>query len=678
MRNKPNNQRIRGRKAESVNVYDMRDSKSTLKNLMQGMYLISFILNITEIFTKRTRYTGNIKKAVLSLSIAILSVSCFGQTQISTEAELRTFASAVNSGTTYEGQTVTLENDIALTAEWTPIGKSGKPFKGTFEGNGHKISNLHITRDIDYTGLFGYINGGTIQNVIVYGEISVNNKRYIAGICGKIENNSKIENCHFIGEIEVKSGSGDKFVGGVVGGIINGGRVNKCSSNGLIYGNTNNNGVKCVGGVVGRCGDENNDTTNLSYPQSYITNCINLSDVYGFSSVGGIIAYASYRTTVENCLNCGNINGFTPSNGNKYFGGIIGGYYAGMQVYNCLSAGTVNNDKPSAAIGLVRETLFPDRCPKVNIYYDYQRMWKNHSRHGTAKNTDEIIDGALLPNLEGWVCDGGYPYPKDFTYDSVIMVAKSYALFSNDEKYDAIETDFTVSNFTGTSWTSRQGKVSVRTPNIVPIDTGNDTLVVNYGSYYKNILLNIESYDPLPIRLYYFKGTPSPHGNLLKWATAWEQNNCEFDVFRAKDLINPQWVSVTETPIYVGSDTYTGRSYQLLDRYQYDTTYYMLVQSDCDGTFEKFTSEYIVCIQDKSTDTFEKPYIIFGDRLQIVGGSEICRVSILNVLGQVVEEFSLNPYQQREILFHLQGTYLITSVYEHNGKTIRDTEKIVK
>lgn len=39
-----------GRKAESVNVYDMRDSKSTLKNLMQGMYLISFILNITEIF----------------------------------------------------------------------------------------------------------------------------------------------------------------------------------------------------------------------------------------------------------------------------------------------------------------------------------------------------------------------------------------------------------------------------------------------------------------------------------------------------------------------------------------------------------------------------------------------------------------------------------------------------
>ena len=661
-----------GRKAESVNVYDMRDSKSTLKNLMQGMYLISFILNITEIFTKRTRYTGNIKKAVLSLSIAILSVSCFGQTQISTEAELRTFASAVNSGTTYEGQTVTLENDIALTAEWTPIGKSGKPFKGTFEGNGHKISNLNIVNQ-DYAGLFGYINEGTIQNITVYGNISISGKKRIGGVCGLMQNNSMVENCHFIGQIYVNT-SGDVFVGGVVGEILEGGTVNKCSSTGLIYGETDK--AKCIGGIVGRSGPESNEIIDVSYKRTLITNCINLADVYGLSSVGGIIAYIRHNVTVENCLNCGNINGFEGSK--NYFGGIVGGYYFGMRVYNCLSAATTVSKNPSAAIGKVTGNDFPDTCPKINVYYDYQRMYLNHSRHGTSAYTSGIIDGSLSSTFTGWIFDGGYPYPKDFTYDSVIMVAKSYALFSNDEKYDAIETDFTVSNFTGTSWTSRQGKVSVRTPNIVPIDTGSDTLVVNYGSYYKNILLNIESYDPLPIRLYYFKGTPSPHGNLLKWATAWEQNNCEFEVFRSKDLINPQWVSVTETPIYVGSDTYTGRSYQLLDRYPYDTTYYMLVQTDCDGTFEKFTSEYIVCIHDKSTDTFEKPYIIFDDRLQIVGGSEICRVSILNVLGQIVEEFSLNPYQQREILFHLQGTYLITSVYEHNGKTIRDTEKIVK
>ena len=356
-----------GRKAESVNVYDMRDSKSTLKNLMQGMYLISFILNITEIFTKRTRYTGNIKKAVLSLSIAILSVSCFGQTQISTEAELRTFASAVNSGTTYEGQTVTLENDIALTAEWTPIGKNGKPFKGTFEGNGHKISNLNMVNQ-DYAGLFGYINEGTIQNVTVYGNISISGKKRIGGICGCMENNSMIENCHFIGQIYVNT-SGDVYVGGVVGEILKGGIVNKCSSTGLIYGETDK--AKCIGGIVGRSGPESNGI-DVSYKRTKITNCINLADVYGQSSVAGIIAYIRHNVIVENCLNCGNINGFEGSK--NYFGGIVGGYYFGMRVYNCLNTATTISKNPSAAIGKVTGNDFPDTCPKVNVYYDYQRI----------------------------------------------------------------------------------------------------------------------------------------------------------------------------------------------------------------------------------------------------------------------------------------------------------------
>ena len=52
---------------------------------------------------------------------------------IGTLAELQAFADAVNSGTSYEGVTVTLTANISLGGEsnpWTPIGTSSA-FKGT-------------------------------------------------------------------------------------------------------------------------------------------------------------------------------------------------------------------------------------------------------------------------------------------------------------------------------------------------------------------------------------------------------------------------------------------------------------------------------------------------------------------------------------------------------------------
>ena len=52
------------------------------------------------------------------------------------------------------------------TQGWLPIGTSSSPFKGTFNGNGHTISGLFINRSsTDYVGLFGYIQGATIQNL---------------------------------------------------------------------------------------------------------------------------------------------------------------------------------------------------------------------------------------------------------------------------------------------------------------------------------------------------------------------------------------------------------------------------------------------------------------------------------------------------------------------------------
>lgn len=61
---------------------------------------------------------------------------------ITTAEQLKEFAAKVNAGNTFEGKTVTLGADIDLdNGAWTPIGTNSTPFKGTFDGNNHTISN---------------------------------------------------------------------------------------------------------------------------------------------------------------------------------------------------------------------------------------------------------------------------------------------------------------------------------------------------------------------------------------------------------------------------------------------------------------------------------------------------------------------------------------------------------
>lgn len=92
--------------------------------------------------------------------------------EIATAKALRTFAADVNAGNAYKDKTVKLTADIDLkNKDWTPIGTgegtnatNRNAFKGTFDGNGHTISNLTITDSTYYsTGLFGLVNG-TVKN----------------------------------------------------------------------------------------------------------------------------------------------------------------------------------------------------------------------------------------------------------------------------------------------------------------------------------------------------------------------------------------------------------------------------------------------------------------------------------------------------------------------------------
>ena len=141
-----------------------------------------------------------------------------GVITITTAEQLAALAKNVNDGNSYSGQTIKLGSDLDLSGHnWTPIGwyddtnRVDYYFKGTFDGDGHTISNLTIGGSNSYVGLFGQVGeGGTVKDLTLT-DVNVSGNSYVGGLVGK--NKDTITNCTVTGSIF----SGDDYVGGLVG-----------------------------------------------------------------------------------------------------------------------------------------------------------------------------------------------------------------------------------------------------------------------------------------------------------------------------------------------------------------------------------------------------------------------------------------------------------------------------
>ena len=129
---------------------------------------------------------------------------------ISTPAQLAGLAKLVNDGTsTFEGKTVVLTSDIDLgNKNWTPIGETttigsfnGKRFLGTFEGLGHKISNVtvNVTSGYQSVGFFGRLSGKVkntgFESLDIKTRENTNNIA-VGSICSILDNGAEIINCY--------------------------------------------------------------------------------------------------------------------------------------------------------------------------------------------------------------------------------------------------------------------------------------------------------------------------------------------------------------------------------------------------------------------------------------------------------------------------------------------------
>lgn len=281
---------------------------------------------------------------------------------ISSVAEFNQFRSDVAGGNTFENETVTLLNDIDLTSDADvkkSVGSVLKPFKGTFDGDGYTITRTGISIGTEGAnqGLFGYINGATIKNLKVAGDVTYTSRNaYKIGSIVGTAVSSTIENC---GSSVALSAYFD--VGGIVGAMDGLNNVIKnCYNTGAITAknNQNGNGNTRVGGILGIGNDESASLHSASIENCYntgeisatgpmaggitsvavasIKNCYNTGKVTSTKqNVGGIAGeLSSYGSrTFTNCYNTGNIKG------SKYVGGIFGFRNNANVVTNCLSLG---------------------------------------------------------------------------------------------------------------------------------------------------------------------------------------------------------------------------------------------------------------------------------------------------------------------------------------------------
>jgi hypothetical protein len=84
--------------------------------------------------------------------------------------DLSLVSQMVAGGHTFDSEYISLKSslDLSTVSNWAEIGTYDYHFKGTFEGNGHVISNLTITNEVGYSlGLFGYTQGALIEDLAV-------------------------------------------------------------------------------------------------------------------------------------------------------------------------------------------------------------------------------------------------------------------------------------------------------------------------------------------------------------------------------------------------------------------------------------------------------------------------------------------------------------------------------
>ncbi|MCQ9379741.1 filamentous hemagglutinin N-terminal domain-containing protein [Methyloversatilis sp. XJ19-49] len=251
-------------------------------------------------------------------------------------------------------------------------------FSGTFDGLGHTIADLTINLPTDRAkvGLFGYVVGGTIQNVGL-ANANVQGGTSIGALAGIIESAAIVRNSYATGAVtgaslHVGGLIGNNGVGSyntairnsyaavtVIGGEGSGGLVG--TSNGSIqnsYASGTVTGSLRTGGLVGRNRGPITDsyatgrvigTTETGGLVGRNDNAVNRSyatgAVSGTDAVGGLVGWNENYQTVGNSYATGAVTG------GRRVGGLVGMNRLNARVSNSYATGAVAGNDTGGLVG---------------------------------------------------------------------------------------------------------------------------------------------------------------------------------------------------------------------------------------------------------------------------------------------------------------------------------------
>ena len=222
---------------------------------------------------------------------------------------------------------IKLTDNINLSGvEWSQIGTSEKPFAGTLNGNGKKISNLTIA-NTEYAALIAYTDENAQIKNLTLENVNIRSDKHAAGVVCVAGEGLTIENVKVSGVITAAS-----YAGGIVHNAANV-TIKNCENNATVSANraggiaswvtvgANIENVINTGDITGEVG-----AAGIAHGfAGSIKNAVNRGDIKSnnVEAAAGIAGVQKAASTYEYCYNYGNVTS-TYDNVNASAAGILG------------------------------------------------------------------------------------------------------------------------------------------------------------------------------------------------------------------------------------------------------------------------------------------------------------------------------------------------------------------
>lgn len=332
-----------------------------------------------------------------------------------------------------------LMDDIDLSGlQWDPIGRFKSEFNGTLDGNGHRITSLHVTVNemndthSAYAGLFGAVKFATFKNLMVSGSVSLTgidvfglSDYNVAGIAADASNTT-FDNCTSDVSITTDSTSANLYVGGIAGIAYKSPTITNCINYGTIVvanhlqGHTGSDSAM-VGGVVGSI------TAEYSTHYDSLLFCKNEGkvSVQADASIwcGGLAGYSS-SGDISSCGSIADVAIISPSDmvtrhRTQAAGGLVGETRGSISSCYCIGSISVENISYNAMAGGI-----------VGYYFNSPSGGVRDCYHNGDVSAKAIADGefgseAYAGGIIGLYC-GSSPEPP-----AEEQVARCYSIGSS-------------------------------------------------------------------------------------------------------------------------------------------------------------------------------------------------------------------------------------------------------